>query len=125
MFTNLNTKYIYEKFKVFMRRQLKMEVEKKEILLEIILTSTFVLTEIMKKKNGKKRRAIWAKDWIKRREQKRSYNNIISGVHLVDLRYYRRYIRMNPETFKVRHYYYTNTLIKLDSFTDLQDLANI
>ena len=102
-----------------------MEVEKKEILLEIILTSTFVLTEIMKKKKRKKRRAIWAKDWIKRREQKRSYNNIISEVHLVDLRYYRRYIRMNPETFKVRHYYYTNTLIKLDSFTDLQDLANI
>ena len=68
-----------------MRRQLKIEVEKKEILLEIILTSTFVLTEIMKKKNSKKRRAIWTKDWIKRRERKHLYNNIISEVHLVDL----------------------------------------
>ena len=40
------------------------------------------------------------------REQKGAYNNIISELHLVDLPYYRRYICMNPETFKVRHHYY-------------------
>ena len=37
------------KQKIFIRRKLKMEVEKGKKLLEIILTSTFVLTEFMKK----------------------------------------------------------------------------
>ena len=41
-----------------------MEVEREKILLEIILNSTFVLTEIMKKKSEKKR-VIWVKDWLR------------------------------------------------------------
>ena len=89
-----------------MRRKLKMEVGKEKILLEIILNSTLVLTEIMNKKKRKKRRAVWVKDWLKRREQKGAYNNIIGELRLVDLLYYKRYIRMNPATSKVRHYYY-------------------
>ena len=89
-----------------MKRKLKMEVAKEKILLEIILNSTLVLTEIMNKKKRKKRRAVWVKDWLKRREQKGAYNNIISELRLVDLLYYTRYIHMNPATSKVKHYYY-------------------
>ena len=46
-----------------------MKVEKEETLLQIILklNSTLVFTEIMKKEK-RKRRAIWIKDWLKRRE---------------------------------------------------------
>ena len=41
-----------------------------------MLISTLVLTKIMKKKKGKKGRAIWVKDWLKRREEEGAYNNI-------------------------------------------------
>ena len=51
------------------------------MLLEIILNSTLILSEIMKKKNRKKRRAIQIKDQLKRREQNRAYNNIITDCH--------------------------------------------
>ena len=32
--------------------------------------------------------------------------NIISELRLVDLPYCRIYIRLNPETFKISHYYH-------------------
>ena len=75
--------------KIFMRRKLKMEVEREKILLEIVLNSTLVLTEIMKKKNSKMNRVIWVKDWLKRREEKGACNNIISELRLVDLTFCR------------------------------------
>ena len=58
-----------------------MEVEREEILLEIIWNSTFVISEIMKNKKRKKKRAIWIKDWLKRREEKGTYKIIISDRH--------------------------------------------
>ena len=88
-----------------MKRKLKMEVKREKILLEIILNSTLVLTEIMKKKSEKKR-VIWVKDWLKRREEKGVCKNIISELRLVDLSYCRIYIRLNPETFNLSHYYH-------------------
>ena len=63
--------------KIFVRRNWKMEVEREKILLEIILISSLVLIEIMKKKS-KKGMAVWVKDWLKRREEEGAYNNIIS-----------------------------------------------
>ena len=74
-------------------------------MLEIILTSTFVLIEIMKK-NEEEEKGDMGQRLAQTREQKGAYNNIISELHLVDLPYYRKYICMNPETFKVRHHYY-------------------
>ena len=42
--------------KIFMKRKLKMEVKREKTLLEIILNSTLVSTEIMKMKKIKKKR---------------------------------------------------------------------
>ena len=72
-----------------MKTKLKMEIERKKLLLEIILNSIFTFTETMNKKKRKKRRAIWVKDWLKRRQEKGAYNNIISELHLVGLLYCR------------------------------------
>ena len=72
-----------------MKTKLKMEIERKKLLLEIILNSIFTFTETMNKKKRKKRRAIWVKDWVKRRQEKGAYNNIISELHLVGLPYCR------------------------------------
>lgn len=41
-----------------MKTKLKMEIERKKLLLEIILNSIFTFTETMNKKKRKKRRAI-------------------------------------------------------------------
>lgn len=56
-----------------MKTKLKMEIERKKLLLEIILNSIFTFTETMNKKKRKKRRAIWVKDWLKRRQEKGAY----------------------------------------------------
>lgn len=72
-----------------MKTKLKMEIERKKLLLETILTSIFAFTETMNKKKRKKRRAIWVKDWLKRRQEKGACNNIISELRLVGLPYCR------------------------------------
>ena len=49
-------------------------------MVEIILNSTLILYENIKSKKRKKR-AIWAKDWLKRREDEGAYNHVISDRH--------------------------------------------
>ena len=51
------------------------------MLVELILNSILVLFEIMRKTKRQKRRVIWIKDWLKQREEKGAYNNIISDRH--------------------------------------------
>ena len=58
-----------------------MEVEREKVSPEIILNSTLVLSEVMKKNKRKKRRAIWIKDWLKRRDEKGAYNNTCDCHH--------------------------------------------
>ena len=100
-FQNIQVQLKYELF-FLKERKVEMEVEE-TILLQIILCSTLLLTKYLKKK-PKRRRKIWVKDWLKRRDERGAYNNIISELRLVDLPYYRRYIRMNPATFKVSQF---------------------
>ena len=47
----------------------------------MILNCILILTEIIKNKKRKKRKAMWLKDWLKRREEKGAYNNVISDRH--------------------------------------------
>ena len=68
-----------------MKKKLKMEIERKKLLLEVILNSIFAFTETMNKKKRKKRRAIWVKYWLKRRQENGAYNHIISELRLVGL----------------------------------------
>ena len=44
---------------------------------------------------------IWVKPWLKRRDEKGAYNNILREIRLDDAESYRRYLRMNTETFEV------------------------
>ena len=55
---------------------MEVEREREKVSPEIILNSTLVLSEVMKKNKRKKRRAIWTKDWLKRRDEKGAYYNI-------------------------------------------------
>ena len=74
-----------------MKRKLKMEVKREKTLLEIILNSTLVSTEIMKMKSKKRR--------VYGRLTKTNTEKGSMQQHLADLPYYRRYLGKNPQTF--------------------------
>lgn len=58
----------------------------------------FYANEMHGHKKGKKRK-VWVKPWIKAREVKGAYNALVSELSLTDREDYRRFMRMNPETF--------------------------
>ena len=52
-------------------------------------------------KTEKKQRKEWVKGWLANRQRKGAYTNIIRELKLIDKENYRRYLRMDEETFKV------------------------
>ena len=61
-----------------------------------------VLIEELNKKPPVKRR-IWAKNWLLERQKKGAYNGILNELRLTDKEDFRKYLRMNTETFQVRY----------------------
>ena len=51
------------------------------------------------KKETKKR--IWAREWLLERPNKGAYNSILSELCLTDQEDFRKFLRMNTETFQV------------------------
>ena len=49
----------------------------------------------------KKSRTCWVRDWLQQKEKKSAYNNILSELRLTDQEEFRRYLRMNTETYTV------------------------
>ena len=60
---------------------LETEVEKESITRNNIDWIVPLFYQVTKKRKKKKRRAIWINVWIKRREEKGAYSNIISDCH--------------------------------------------
>ena len=49
----------------------------------------------------KKKKRIWAREWLLERPNKEAYNDILSELHLTDQKDFRKFLRMNTETFQV------------------------
>ena len=49
----------------------------------------------------KKKERIWAREWLLERPNKEAYNDILSELHLTDQKDFRKFLRMNTETFQV------------------------
>ena len=49
----------------------------------------------------KKKKRIWAREWLLERPNKGAYNGILSELHLTDQKDFRKFLRMNTETFQV------------------------
>ena len=68
----------------------------------VVCASTIFLAygchEVLKKK--KKKRRIWVKEWLAEREAKGGYNLLVSQLMQTDTLDYRRFMRMNVETFQ-------------------------
>ena len=77
-----------------------MEDEELLLLLMICACTTKIihLIDVLPKS---RRRRIWVKDWLLRRSRKSVYYNIVSELRLTDRYEYRKYLRMNTETFEV------------------------
>ena len=70
------------------------------LLLAVCICQTVTLCQFPFKK--RKKRKIWVKEWLRRQETLGAYNNIASELQLQDCYSYRRYLRMNCETFEVK-----------------------
>ena len=48
----------------------------------------------------KKKKRIWAREWLLERPNKGAYNSILSELRLTDQEDFRKLLRMNTETFR-------------------------
>ena len=53
----------------------------------------------IKNRAGKVRR-VWVKEWLANRETKSAYRNILSELYLIDKEEFRRYLRINTESYE-------------------------
>ena len=85
-----------------------MAVNDKEVVL-ISCTSLILGCAIsLSNSNRKKRRSrkIWMKDWLRERDKKGAYANILQELRLNDRENFRKYLRMNTETFQETFFSY-------------------
>ena len=75
------------------------------LLLALCCCKTLILSSFPTKQ--KRKRRIWVKEWLKKRETLGAYNTIIAELQLQDRYSYIRYLRMNCETFGVSSYLIT------------------
>ena len=62
--------------------------------------SAVIIGLLAKEKRRRRNKKIWVKKWLAARDDKGAYNNIIQELRLDDVESYRRYLRMNTETFE-------------------------
>ena len=95
----LNFERQYLKWLSFVRVVVNMDVDA-----VIRLASTLIITVLLTKGRVKSRRKrkLWVRKWIARRESRGAYNAIMQELRLEDAEGYRRYLRMNTDSFEVR-----------------------
>ena len=76
------------------------DTDKNKLLGLMIITAGGLL---LSKKHAKKRRKrrVWVRPWIEKRERKGAYYSIIADLRLTDKEDFRKYLRMNTATFQV------------------------
>ena len=98
-----------------------MDPERLKTLSLILLNNGFYLmNNFLKRKRQRKYQSCWVKQWLKKRNSLSAYQTILSELRLNDAEYFRRYVRMNTEVYKVRRflqpycrYYYRHFLLLL------------
>ena len=68
---------------------------------ELLLVSASLMVVWLLKKKNRKHRRMWVETWLQRREEKSAYKNILQELRLEDAEHFRKYLRMNSETFGV------------------------
>ena len=73
-----------------------MDVRKRKATTALVIASGFVL--LREKVKKEKNRSCWSKPWLS--PTKGAYNMILNELRLVDKEDFRKYLRMNTETFE-------------------------
>ena len=77
--------------------------EKIEKALAILLLATGIkLVEDGENVQKRKKRSVWMKPWLKNLLRTSAYQNIFQELRLKDSEEFRRYLRMNTETYQVQ-----------------------
>ena len=84
---------MYEKMKTEIAPWFAIMLKEMDDTNEIIAMATFLMAVCTK--SERKRRRMWAKTWLRRRDEKSVYNNIIAELRLEDKEHFRYYLRMN------------------------------
>ena len=74
--------------------------EKESAVAILLLGCALKLNESQSSKCRRKRR-IWVKPWLLNRQKSGIYHNLVNELVLADRGDYRRFMRMNTETFEV------------------------
>ena len=53
------------------------------------------------KKKGRRKGNVWVKPWLQARSERALYSSLVEELKLADKGDYRRFMRMNTETFEV------------------------
>lgn len=80
-----------------------MENEELLVCATVLLASSAAKIKLLK---PCKKRTIWVKSWLAERENRGVYNNLLQELKCTDRENYRKYLRMNTETFQVRKLIY-------------------
>ena len=80
-----------------------MSREEEELLLLLLLAACCngIYYYAVKINLRRRNRLIWVKPWLKCRAEKSMYHNIVAELRCHDRYDYRKYFRMNAETFEV------------------------
>ena len=62
----------------------------------LVATSAVVISQ----RKQKRRRMVWTKEWVIKREEKGAYNMLLEELRMKDADSYRHYLRMNTDTFQ-------------------------
>ena len=65
----------------------------------VIVSATLIIANILRSRKKNKKRKMWVKSWLLRRDEKSAYQNILQELRLEDAEHFRRYLRTNCETF--------------------------
>ena len=80
----------------------KMEDDNVFIICSATLTLACAVDMLSNGKTKKSRnRKTWRKDWVRERDTKGAYANILQELRLNDHEDFRKYLRMNRDTFQV------------------------
>ena len=66
----------------------------------LLIASIGIVVSAVVRKKKKRPRSTWMKTWLARRNEKGVYNNLINEMRLEDAESFRRYLRMNTESFE-------------------------
>ena len=69
----------------------------------LAVCSILISCALKKKKKSRTKRTgtVWVKPWLQQREQRGLYSNLVKELQMADRGDYRRFVRMNIETFEV------------------------